>query len=475
MGTGLAADFFVNDSLRSDADDKGRLDIKIYRQFSSDNIINGLDGDDWISGNDGNDTLNGGAGNDMLDGGSGADRAVYTGRVDQYIVLRDGTDYLVYDKRSSAPDGIDRVRNVETLVFSDGVKQTNDSNTGTLQKGTAGNDNLSGEIYYDPTPIQTLIISPDASINSQSTPYSAFSLSADLDNGVWYKFVVSGTLTLRQRGISWGGNPLVDSKYVSNNKWWSTSDNYTWFRPNSTKPISDDLGLRSNLLGGGNDDFWGAYNPTHIYQYEFMGTGRAADFFVNEQKRFFAGDKGRLDIKIYRQFSSDNIIYGLDGNDAISGKDGDDVLNGDNGDDTLIGGTGSDTLTGGAGRDAFQFVLADSRLNTTNAACFSGDIITDYTFGTDVVDGPTAVAAASMSAFTLPGLATYTDATISAALVANLNSAWAANRSALVTFGTGTTAQAFLVLGDNTDGYQASGDSVIKFQYTGTLVNFAIV
>jgi Ca2+-binding RTX toxin-like protein len=476
MGTGLAADFFVNDSLRSNADDKGRLDIKIYRQFSSGNIINGLAGDDSISGNDGNDTLNGGAGNDVLDGGSGADIATYTGRVDQYIVLRDGTDYLVYDKRSSASDGIDRVRNVETLVFSDGAKQPIVSNTGTLQKGTAGNDNLSGEIYYDPTPIQTLIISPDASINSQATPYSALSLSSVLNNGDWYKFVASGTLSLVQRGIPWG-NSLVDAKYVSGNEWKSISDNDTWFRPNSPgrPPISVDLGLRSDLLGGGNDDFWGAYNPTHIYQYEFMGTGRAADFFVNEQKRFNVGDKGRLDIKIYRQFSSDNIIYGLDGNDAISGKDGDDVLNGDNGDDTLIGGTGADTLTGGAGRDTFQFVLADSRLNTTNAASFSGDIITDYTFGTDVVDGPTAVAAASMSTFILPDLATYTDATISAALVANLNSAWAANLSALVTFGTGTTAQAFLVLGDNTAGYQASGDSVIKFQYTGTLANFAIV
>jgi Ca2+-binding RTX toxin-like protein len=476
MGTGLAVDFFVNESLQSNSDDKGRLDIKIYRQFSSDNIINGFSGDDSISGNDGNDTLNGGAGNDTIDGGSGADRAAYTGRVDQYIVLRDGTDYLVYDKRSSAPDGIDRVRNVETLVFSDGVKQPIVSNTGTLQKGTAGNDNLSGEIYYDPTPIQTLIISPDASINSQATPYSALSLSSVLNNGDWYKFVASGTLSLVQRGIPWG-NSLVDAKYVSGNEWKSISDNDTWFRPNSPgrPPISVDLGLRSDLLGGGNDDFWGAYNSTHIYQYEFMGTGHAADFFVNEQKRFNVGDKGRLDIKIYRQSSSDNIIYGLDGNDAISGKDGDDVLNGDNGDDTLIGGNGADTLTGGAGRDTFQFMLADSRLNPTNAASFSGDAITDYTFGTDVVDGPTAVAAANMSTFTLPGLATYTDATISAALVANLNSAWAANRSALVIFGTGTTAQAFLVLGDNTAGYQASGDSVIKFQYTGTLANFAIV
>jgi Ca2+-binding RTX toxin-like protein len=384
----------------------------------------------------------------------------------------------VYDKRSGAPDGVDRVRNVETLVFSDGVKQPNVSNTGTLQTGTAGNDNLSGETYYNSTPTQTLIISPDSSISTQATFYRA--LSSVLDNGIWYKFVVSGTLSIvRRLGIP-PGNSLVDAKYVTPLDWnpKHIQDVDFWWLPPPTGPrIVNivDLGLHSNLLGGGNDDFWGAYNSNHTYQYEFLGTGLAADFFINDRIAPNDGDKGQLDIKIYRQFSSDNIIYGLDGNDAISGKDGDDVLNGDNGDDTLIGGTGADTLTGGAGRDAFQFVLADSRLNPTNAASFSGDTIADYTFGTDVVDGPSAVAAASMSTFTLPGLATYTDATISAALVANLTSAWAANRSALVTFGTGTTAQAFLVLGDNTAGYQASGDSVIKFQYTGTLANFAIV
>jgi len=96
-----------------------------------------------------------------------------------------------------------------------------------------------------------------------------------------------------------------------------------------------------------------------------------------------------------------------------------------------------------------------------------------------VLDGPTAVAAAAMASRSVAALATYTDASVAAALTTNLTAAgttlWAANSSARVTFGAGATAQTFLVLGDTNAGYQAGTDAVIKFQYTGTLANFAIV
>ena len=174
-----------------------------------------------------------------------------------------------------------------------------------------------------------------------------------------------------------------------------------------------------------------------------------------------------------------NVISGNVSNNLLSGGTGNDSLDGGIGNDTLIGGAGTDNLTGGAGIDRFQFVLADSRLTASNSTTFSGDTITDYAFGTDVVDGPTAVTAANMANRSLSALASYTDSSISSALTANLTTsgttAWAANRSALVTFGAGDTAQTFLVLGDATAGYQATGDAVFRFQFTGTLANFAIV
>ena len=173
-----------------------------------------------------------------------------------------------------------------------------------------------------------------------------------------------------------------------------------------------------------------------------------------------------------------NIITGNSANNMLSGLAGNDELDGGAGHDILNGGAGSDILTGGAGSDSFQFALADSRLSTSNTSSFSGDIIRDYQFGTDVVDGPTAVSAAKMSRLNLAALATYTDITIIDALTTNLTAAgantWAANRSALITFDAGASAKTFLVMGDGLAGYQASRDAVIGFQSTDSLATFTI-
>jgi Ca2+-binding RTX toxin-like protein len=183
--------------------------------------------------------------------------------------------------------------------------------------------------------------------------------------------------------------------------------------------------------------------------------------------------------------TDNNSITGNGGNNLLNGDAGNDSLNGGAGNDTLNGGGGTDQLTGGSGSDRYQFVLADSLLNPTNSTGFSGDTITDFYFGlilgigADVLDGPTAVTAAAMASRSVAALATYTDASVAAALTTSLTASgttlWAANSSARVTFGTGATAQTYLVLGDANAGYQAGTDAVIKFQYTGTLASFAIV
>jgi Ca2+-binding RTX toxin-like protein len=73
-------------------------------------------------------------------------------------------------------------------------------------------------------------------------------------------------------------------------------------------------------------------------------------------------------------FGSDNLAGGL-GNDNLAGGQGDDVLLGQAGDDVLRGDRGKDTLTGGVGRDKFVYTqFADQ-----------GDLITDFTLGTDKI------------------------------------------------------------------------------------------
>ena len=60
---------------------------------------------------------------------------------------------------------------------------------------------------------------------------------------------------------------------------------------------------------------------------------------------------------------------------VITGGAGADLLNGGGGNDTLVGGAGVDTLTGGAGADIFFLVKGDA----------NGDLITDFTKGSDVI------------------------------------------------------------------------------------------
>jgi hypothetical protein len=66
------------------------------------------------------DTFTGGAGNDVIDGGADSDTAIFSGPRAQYsVVLLTNGDTQVTDLRAGAPDGVDILRNVETLVFTD--------------------------------------------------------------------------------------------------------------------------------------------------------------------------------------------------------------------------------------------------------------------------------------------------------------------------------------------------------------------
>ena len=82
--------------------------------------LRGYQGDDRLYGEQDDDVLIGGGGNDLLDGGNDDDTAVYSGRQDDYIVNRDSNgDYTVRDLRSNGTDGVDTLKNIERLRFSD--------------------------------------------------------------------------------------------------------------------------------------------------------------------------------------------------------------------------------------------------------------------------------------------------------------------------------------------------------------------
>ncbi len=84
------------------------------------NVLRGGSGADRLNGYDGADTIQGGAGNDTIDGGAGTDVILYSGAFSDYTVVKnaDGS-WSVNDRRGGAPDGADRLTNIEILRFTD--------------------------------------------------------------------------------------------------------------------------------------------------------------------------------------------------------------------------------------------------------------------------------------------------------------------------------------------------------------------
>jgi len=140
-----------------------------------------------------------------------------------------------------------------------------------------------------------------------------------------------------------------------------------------------------------------------------------------------------------------------------------DVIYAGDGNDTLTGGLGADVLVGGAGADTFRYAsLAESTVN-------SMDLISDFTIGIDIFDGPVAVAANQISRFSVAE--SFSVASLQSLLSSVV---FAASGAALVTFG-GSTDEVYLVLNDGIAGYNSATDGVIRIRYTGTLSTFAIV
>ena len=167
-----------------------------------------------------------------------------------------------------------------------------------------------------------------------------------------------------------------------------------------------------------------------------------------------------------------NTITGNTGNNILDGGIGNDILSGGTGNDTLNGGIDKDTLTGGVGIDTFVFQFGQSLVSNS-------DRITDFAFGTDRIDlltqtglainAPTNFSrAANSTATTLQNLvnSVFTDANgaITGNQVLEVNSA------ALVQVTTAGIAGSYLVINDDTAGFQSNNDLLINITgYSGTL------
>ena len=107
-----------------------KFDVSLVYTYKSQHLVNialtgsnsanltGNDYDNVLAGNAGDNILQGGAGNDQLDGGAGNDTAVFSGVFSEYRITKSGGKITVEDNEPQR-DGIDILKNIETLKFSD--------------------------------------------------------------------------------------------------------------------------------------------------------------------------------------------------------------------------------------------------------------------------------------------------------------------------------------------------------------------
>lgn len=157
-------------------------------------------------------------------------------------------------------------------------------------------------ILYDSTPLQTLNVDASTNVFPVGQP-KVFSES--LDAGIWYKFSATGEWTPDYRYGPYAtleeyqADPAllsqvpwrIDAKFVTVDPWLNNSD---------MDPLGyADFGLYSSILGADDDNLWGSYNPTHAYEYEFLGNGSPVDFYVKDVN--FYDNFGGYTVQVYRQ------------------------------------------------------------------------------------------------------------------------------------------------------------------------------
>jgi serralysin len=78
--------------------------------------------DNLIRGGDGDDVISGGAGDDWIEGGAGTDTAVFADALEHYsFEVVDGAHVVTHVPHGDYNEGVDRLYDIEYLVFSDGT------------------------------------------------------------------------------------------------------------------------------------------------------------------------------------------------------------------------------------------------------------------------------------------------------------------------------------------------------------------
>jgi Ca2+-binding RTX toxin-like protein len=356
--------------------------------------LGGINTAEDLQGAGGDDTLIGRGGDDTLDGGDGSDRASYAGARGEYFITPGeaaGT-YIVDDLREGSPDGTDRVRNVETLVFADGAIPAADSVlagnpgptigddgdntlTGTsianeihsyagndtltglggedLLEGGDGDDTLDGGTGFDTASYASAALGVVVSLlnaGAQDTGGGGIDTLLSIENLIGSAF--DDTLT----GTA-GANVL--SGLAGND------------RLNGGAGVDTLLGGAGDdiLIGGAGADMLDGGEGFDLVSYETS----AASMYVNLDEHVMGGD-GYADTLVSIEgvigtsfgdhlygSAADETLIGGAGNDimmgsSMTGSGGVDAISGGDGDDFFFAGGGIEHFDGGDGNDIVDYM-----------------------------------------------------------------------------------------------------------------------
>ncbi|HEY9692138.1 MAG TPA: calcium-binding protein [Oculatellaceae cyanobacterium] len=307
--------------------------------------ITGTNFADVIRGGINNDTLIGGAGDDYISSGGGADSIDGGTGIDTL----DNADFssistgLIIDNSGNAiagttVTGIERFNNLTTGSGNDSINFTVDFGE-TINTG-GGNDTINsglGNDYVDAGAGSDVLVvnyssntfagnvSYPAGINSSVSPdgnggysgnFYAYKNSSGAVDHVNFSNIENFQITGTNFADTLNGGEFDDTinggdgnDYINarngNNVINSGAGNDTIEGSFATlvqdveQDTGVDLGLFSTALGANNDDFWGAYNPNHVYSKEYVGNGQKVDFYVNDTDN--ATNQGSYTVKVYRQ------------------------------------------------------------------------------------------------------------------------------------------------------------------------------
>jgi serralysin len=308
-----------------------------------------------LKGNGGSDRLTGGVGNDALDGGAGADTAVFGGLRSQYTVLLLADGWVQIADSRSAGDGIDKVANVESFLFSDGSY--------TLSELTATTTVTPPPPPPPPPPVQTgVVLTGNSSANALTGGAGNDQLSGMGGNDTLVGAAGSDILD------GGDGNDVLDGG-AGADRLTGGSGTDTARYASATTGIVADLTTASNNQGD-------AAGDTYSSVENLIGGSLADTLRGNSGVNRLEGGAGN---DLLDGLAGNDALYGGVGDDTLFGGVGNDILDGGEGNDILQGGAGSDQLIGGAGVDTASYatvtsaVTVDLARSSNNRGDASGD------------------------------------------------------------------------------------------------------